>query len=219
MQKTALSKLTGSLRKIFRAGEILSEENFYLFIDKKKIIVFVPESFAEKLTREMSGAGAGLIGNYEMCSFRTEGTGTFKPNQKARPFSGKKNLLSYEKEIKLEMECDAENLNKVTDAILKNHPYEETAYEIYDFKKRTRKISGIVVNLKSGVKFSDLLKRLNMLKKFNSKIESEQEHTGSEAFRIAISDSDNGNTLESAKFINCDSMILISQKRCKLFKI
>ena len=129
-----------STNNFFDKSEILFTENFYKFSDRKKIVVFVPYESVDNLIEEMSNAGAGLIGNYKMCSFRTNGTGTFKPNSKAKPFSGKKNELSYEEEYKVEMECVTEKLNNVIDALLKNHPYDEAVYEIYDFKKREKKI-------------------------------------------------------------------------------
>ena len=71
---------------------------------------------------------------------------TFKPNEIAKPVSGEKNFLSMVEEIKLEMECDPDNVNMVIDALLMNHPYEEIAYEIYDFKRRDKKAIGLIVN-------------------------------------------------------------------------
>ncbi|MEO8210374.1 MAG: hypothetical protein ABI840_07410 [bacterium] len=153
-------------RKIFDKKEVLSVEKFYRFLDKKKIITFVPFNFLEKLTLEMSNAGAGLIGNYEMCSFRTEGTGTFRPNEKAKPFLGKKNLLSYEKEFKLEMECNSESLNKVIDAFTRSHPYDEPAYEIYDFRKRDKNI-GTTIHLRNKIKFKEIINRANSKIEYN----------------------------------------------------
>lgn len=204
-----------SLSKIFKDKDILSVENFYKFIDRKKIIVFVPLNFIDKLTLELSNAGAGLIDNYEMCSFRSEGTGTFKPDEKAKPFSGKKNLLSYEKEFKLEMECDSGKLNKVIDALLKHHPYEEPVYEIYDFRKRDKASDGIIVNLKRFIKLREIVKRLNL------KIEICKTDLKSEIRKIAITSysKENEILINSARLIYCDCMILVSKNNYKLFKI
>lgn len=204
-----------SVNKIFDNKEILSVENFYKFIDRKKIIVFVPLDFVGKLTLELSNAGAGLIGNYEMCSFRTEGTGTFRPNEKAKPFSGKRDLLSYEKEFKLEMECEPAKLNKVIDALMKNHPYEEPAYEIYNFTKRDKSIAGVIVNLKHSIKFRQLIKRLNRkfgCSKPDSKFEIGKIAITSSAKEIKI-------LINSASIINCNCLIIKSKNNYKLFKI
>jgi len=202
------------IRRIFRQKEILFAENFYTFIEKKKVVVFVPSKFLEKLALEMSKAGAGTIGNYEMCSFRTEGTGTYKPNEKAKPFAGKKNALSYSDEIKLEMECDARNLNGVINVLLKNHPYEEVAYEVYDFRKRGLKVSGFTVELKSAMQYSELLKRLN------KKIKSDVSSMNYEFKKIVLTSLDVTNKiLESSKFIEAECLLLFSKNNYKLFKI
>jgi len=200
--------------KIFKKKEVLSVDHFYEFIERKKIVVFVPLKFLEILTHAMSVAGAGSIGNYEMCSFRTEGIGTYKPNEKAKPFAGKKNALYYSDEIKLEMECDAEDINKVTDAMLKHHPYEEIAYEIYDFRKRAVKTSGEIIELRSEMPYSELLKRLN--KKILS-----MELTLDDKFRkILLTSSEiNDRILRSARFIEAECLLLFSKNNYKLYKI
>lgn len=200
-------------KKFFNEKEILSIEDFHKFIDKKKVIVFIPISFVEKLTIEMSKAGAGLIGNYEMCSFRTEGIGTFKPNEKADPFSGKKNQLSYAEEIKLEMECDSKNLNRVIDALLKNHPYDEVAYEVYDFKKRDKKNIGVVVALKSKMRFSELIKRIN------KKLDLDNDDFKYEFKKIAITSLKiDSRIIESIKLISCECLLSTWKNNYKLLK-
>lgn len=152
--------------------------------------------------KEMSLAGAGQIGNYEMCSFRTEGTGTYIPNKKATPYSGKKGKLTFEKEIKLEMECGVEVLNNVIDALYKHHPYEEVAYEIYDFKKRNEKDEGFVVNLKTKLSMDTLFKRLNK----SIKEVGRYSNKSSKRFAVIANQIDEG-ILKSAEFIGCDYVI------------
>jgi hypothetical protein len=148
--------------RIFKKNEIDSAEEFHHdFISRKKIVTFVPLNFVDKLTFEMAFAGAGIIGNYEICSFRMKGLGTFKPVADAKPFSGKKGKVAYEEEVRLEMECDEENLDNVINALLLNHPYDEAAYEIYDFQKRAKEPSGYVLNFKKSFELKELLKRLN----------------------------------------------------------
>jgi len=140
------------MKKIFSKSEIKSEENFHQIIKKKKVIVFVPQSHLEKVFSAMADAGAGKIGNYDQCSFRINGTGSFRPLKNTRSFSGKKNVLSLENEIRLEMECNAENVSSIVNAMLKSHPYEETAYEIYDYVKFDKKITGKIIELNRKTK-------------------------------------------------------------------
>lgn len=137
----------------------------YFYESRKKIILFVPGQHLEKVFKEMCNAGAGIIGNYTNCSFRTSGTGTYMPTKRARPFAGKKGKLEYTNEIKLELECDKSSLNIVVDAMLNSHPYEEVAYEIYDFTKRINKTNGACIHFKKSISNNDLISKINPLLK------------------------------------------------------
>ncbi|HEX2786356.1 MAG TPA: hypothetical protein VHP32_00490 [Ignavibacteria bacterium] len=150
------------LQKIFPDKNISKIEiiDFY-FEKRKKIIVFVPENYVEKVFNEMCDAGAGIIGNYTHCSFRTPGTGTYMPQKNAKPFAGKSGKLEYAKEVKLELECGSDSLNIVVDALNDSHPYEEIAYEIYDFTKRTNKTDGVYVHLKKNINSKELISKIN----------------------------------------------------------
>ncbi len=101
-----------------------------------KVVVFVPENSLEKLSSEVFSAGGGVIGEYDSCSFRLNGYGTFRGSTKANPSIGKK--LKFEKvsEVRLEFIVDSWNLNKVINAIIKTHPYEEPAFDIYPLKNK-----------------------------------------------------------------------------------
>ncbi len=101
------------------------------FTEKYKVVVFVPYDFTDKLTFELSSAGAGVIGNYSVCSFRAKGIGTFMGSESTNPVVGVKEKFEMVDEIRLEMICDKEKINKVIDKIYEIHPYEEPAYEVY----------------------------------------------------------------------------------------
>jgi len=156
------------LKSIFNKEEIKSIQSFlYDYINKKKVIVYVPLQHVDKLTFEMGNAGAGIIGNYDLCSFRMKGLGTFRPNKKSNPYSGKKNQLSFEEEVRLEMECNKEELEEVLDAMLESHPYDEVAYEVYDFTKRGKVPFGYIVNLKRRIKINNFVSRIKKNIDFN----------------------------------------------------
>lgn len=149
------------LKSIFRKDEIKSIKSFlYNYINKKKVVVYVPLQYVDKLTFEMGNAGAGVIGNYDLCSFRMKGLGTFRPNSKSNPYSGKKNQLAFEEEVRLEMECNEKELEGVLDAMLESHPYEEVAYEVYDFIKRDKIPAGYIATLKRKMKINNLVTRI-----------------------------------------------------------
>lgn len=96
-----------------------------------KIVVFVPETHAEIVREAMSGAGAGVIGNYTGCSFSSKGVGRFKPEVGANPAIGQVGKAEEVAEERIEMVCPKDKCADVITAIKKVHPYEEVAFDIY----------------------------------------------------------------------------------------
>ncbi|MCX7832887.1 MAG: hypothetical protein N2490_01585 [Ignavibacteria bacterium] len=132
----------------------------YEYQKKYKIVTYVPLAYVDKLTFDMGNAGAGIIGNYDLCSFRMKGLGTYRPLKNAKPFKGEEGKISFEEEVRLEMECESSKLDNVIEALLENHPYEEVAYEVYEFMKREKNPKLIKVTLKQPIKLFDLIKGL-----------------------------------------------------------
>lgn len=163
--------LRNYVKKFFRADEIKEAKiSGYKYELTNKITVKIPQKFLEKLVFEMANAGAGVIGNYELCSFRINGTGTFRPSGKAKPFSGNKNKINFVEEVKLEMRCSDEKLDTVIDAIYKFHPYEEPDYDITQIKFRSKKPESMLITLKKSITAEDLFKRINKnIKSFDNK--------------------------------------------------
>ena len=95
-----------------------------------KLVVFVPEDDADKVAESLAQAGAGHIGNYSHCSFRSRGTGTFKPLKGANPTIGKLNQLESVSEVRLETLLPQTNQQQAIQAMLQAHPYEEVAYDL-----------------------------------------------------------------------------------------
>ena len=96
-----------------------------------KVVTFVPVGQVNKVARAMFKAGAGSIGNYSRCSYRTEGVGTFLPQEGANPAIGKKGKLERVQEIKLESIVAERDVEAVIAAIQKAHPYETPAYDVF----------------------------------------------------------------------------------------
>jgi putative NIF3 family GTP cyclohydrolase 1 type 2 len=53
-----------------------------------KLVTFVPVAVADAVAQALVDAGAGQIGNYTGCTFRSEGLGTFIPGPGAEPVVG-----------------------------------------------------------------------------------------------------------------------------------
>lgn len=95
-----------------------------------KLITFAPVSHAENVRNALFAAGAGHIGNYDECSFSTDGTGTFRGNEFSKGFSGEKGVRHYEKEARIEVIFPAWRRSGIITALKMNHPYEEVAYDM-----------------------------------------------------------------------------------------
>lgn len=93
----------------------------------EKWSVFVPLAHVEAVRKAMASAGAGHIGNYDSCSFASEGIGTFRAREGANPHVGAVGEWHREPEGKLEMVVPVEVAGAVRQAMLGAHPYEEVA--------------------------------------------------------------------------------------------
>ncbi|MBA2612764.1 MAG: Nif3-like dinuclear metal center hexameric protein [Bacteroidetes bacterium] len=124
----------------------------------KKIVTFVPASHHQSVLQALFDAGAGNIGNYSNCSFNLEGTGTFKGNTNTTPFLGKPGELSEEKEIRIETVFEFNKEPVIISTLLKTHPYEEVAYDIYSIANKHLQIgSGMIGELDKEMNEDDFL--------------------------------------------------------------
>src|SRR5699024_11052181 len=103
-----------------------------------KIAVFVPVSDMEKVLDALSKSGAGHIGNYSHCTFQSKGQGTFKPLEGTNPYIGSKGTLEIVDEVKIETIVPNNKLSKAIQEMIKTHPYEEVAYDVYTLNKKER---------------------------------------------------------------------------------
>jgi len=119
----ALARLLG-----LRAPEVLqpvAHEKLF------KLTVFVPTEYASAIREALGRAGAGWIGKYSDCTFSSRGLGTFRPRKGAKPYLGIVNELEQVAEVRIETVVRHKELKPVLDAMLKAHPYEEVAYDLY----------------------------------------------------------------------------------------
>ncbi len=95
-----------------------------------KLVTFVPESACEAVSRALFEAGAGVIGKYSSCSFRSSGTGTFFGEEGAKPVLGKAGALEAVPELRLETVVPIGRASDVVRALRATHPYEEPAFDL-----------------------------------------------------------------------------------------
>lgn len=99
-----------------------------------KVVTFVPEAAVERVADALAAAGAGTVGGYTGCSFRTPGTGTFTAGSTTRPVLGARGVRTDVEEVRLEMTAPAAREAEVVAALVAAHPYEEPAYDVIDVR-------------------------------------------------------------------------------------
>ena len=98
--------------------------------DKYKLAVFVPVENVNQVADAVFEAGAGAIGNYSNCSFKSQGQGSFKPMAGAKPSVGSKGKLEKVEEIKFETIVSGDKIEAVVAAMRLSHRYEEPAFDV-----------------------------------------------------------------------------------------
>ena len=130
----------------------------------KKLVVYCPESHAEVVRNALFEAGAGHIGNYDSCSFNTKGKGSFRGNSASNPFAGVANELHFENEIRIEVVFPAILQKELISSLLKVHPYEEVAYDVFSIDNAYENIgSGIVGEFENAIPVQDFFKKIQLI--------------------------------------------------------
>ena len=119
----------------FYLAEKLGLQNLRILNPQKndllKLVTFVPEAQAESVRNALFNAGAGCIGNYDLCSFNVSGKGTFRAGEQTRPFVGNRHEMHTEPEIRIETIIPVQKRAAVLRTLSAVHPYEEPAYDLY----------------------------------------------------------------------------------------
>jgi dinuclear metal center YbgI/SA1388 family protein len=121
-----------------------------------KLVTFVPGEHRDAVLDALADAGAGVIGDYERCSFRTSGTGTFRPGVGTDPFSGAVGEENEEQEERLEIVVPRRRLGAAVRALLGAHPYEEVAYDLYPLLDNAEVGFGRIADLRAPTTLRDL---------------------------------------------------------------
>ena len=95
-----------------------------------KLVTFVPRENADAVAEALFAAGAGRIGDYSHCSFRTEGHGTFFGEEGTHPAAGEAGKLEMTSEIKIETVLPLAKVGEAIAALKKAHPYETPAFDL-----------------------------------------------------------------------------------------
>ena len=104
-----------------------------------------------------------------MCSFSAPGEGTFRGSEESDPFVGKKGTMHTEPEFRVETIFPKERENQIIRALIRSHPYEEVAYDIYPLaNKYDRAGSGAIGELEKPLDEQSFLRLLK--ERFNTPV-------------------------------------------------
>lgn len=151
----------------------------------QKLIVFVPSDHKEELLNALFEAGAGAIGNYNECSFGTEGVGTFKPLPGSNPFIGNHGSRERVNESKIEVIFPSHLRQEVLIAMQANHPYETVAYDLLPLENVLQELgAGAIGELSKPMVTSEFLAMLK--KNFQTGTIRHNAYNGDKIKRVAI---------------------------------
>ena len=128
-----------------------------------KLVTFVPAEHVPAVSAALFEAGAGVIGDYTGCSFRTGGTGTFTPGPGAHPAYGDASGPNEVSEVRLELVVAGERVEEAVRALLASHPYEEPAFDVYLLHNPSGAGMGRVGDLPAPISLGELARRCRTL--------------------------------------------------------
>jgi len=157
---TALDNHSKGVNHIF--AKALGLKDIKILIPKqnyiRKLITYTLAENAEEVRNALFDAGAGTIGNYENCSFNSQGIGTYMGNENSNPEVGERFEFVENNEIKIEVTFEKHLESKILKALFKHHAYEEVAYEIYELQNKHQNIGlGAIGTLEKPMAESDFL--------------------------------------------------------------
>ena len=157
---TALDNHKEGVNKIF--CDALGLTNTRVLIPKqnfiRKLVTYTVPENAAQIRTALFQAGAGNIGNYDNCSFSSNGTFTFKGNADSNPVIGEKEKLHTGDEIKIEVTFEKHLESGILKALFATHLYEEVAYEIYQIENLHQNIGlGMIGELETPMQGNDFL--------------------------------------------------------------
>ncbi len=177
----------------------------------KKLITYAPVAEADNLRNVLFKAGAGTIGNYDHCSFTTDGTGSFRASKEATPTIGKKEATHYEKETQIQVTFPKHKQSNILQALFDTHSYEEVAYEITTLENKNQQIGmGMIGELKSPMQEIPFLNHLK--EAFKTGCVRHSELLGKSIQKIAVLGGSGSFAIENAKRAGADVFITADLK-------
>lgn len=153
---------TGVNKKV---ADLLNLDNQSILSPKSKtlskLVFYCPKESSEAVKKAIYSAGGGQIGNYEECSYSSEGIGTFQPTKGANPHTGNIGNTEVVDELRIEILVKNHLIGGVLSAMKKAHPYEEVAHEVYSIENLNNEVgSGMIGELNEDHSIDEFLQKV-----------------------------------------------------------
>ncbi|KAA6328695.1 hypothetical protein EZS27_022430 [termite gut metagenome] len=163
---TNLDNASGGVN--FKIAEKIGLKNVQILAPKEnnllKLVTYVPLTHADNVRNALFIAGCGHIGNYDSCSYNSDGKGTFRAKEGATPFCGAIGELHQEAEVRIETILPSYKKAEVVKALISAHPYEEPVYDLYSVVNLWMQVgAGVTGYLEKPEAELDFLKRIKRI--------------------------------------------------------
>ncbi len=177
----------------------------------KKLITYAPITEASSLITKLFEAGAGTIGNYDHCSFLSDGIGSFRASEKAKPSVGTIGKTHHEKETQIQVTFPKHREHTIIRTLLEQHSYEEVAYEITTIENQNQHIGmGMIGELPEKTEEIQFLKHLK--KEFNIACIRHSNVLGKPIKKVAVLGGSGSFAIKNAKQAGADIFITADLK-------
>ncbi len=182
-----------------------------------KLVTYVPQAHAEAVRNALFAAGAGVMGNYDSCSFSSSGEGTFRALAGAQPFTGAPGVLHREAETRLELIFPLHRKQAVLLALRSTHPYEEIAYDLLALQNPWMEAgAGLLGELEEAMPEMEFLTRVKV--RMNTALVRHTALTGRSVKKVAVCGGSGFFLLPQAKQAGADVLLTADIKYHQFFE-
>ena len=215
---TSLDNLKNGIN--FKMAEKLGLKNLSILRPRKeqllKLVFFVPHDHADAVREAVFNAGAGIVGDYEGCSYNLKGKGSFRPGEGTDPYVGEIGQMHFEEETRVETWLPRYKTSQVLKAMNEAHPYEEVAYDLYPLANKDKETgSGVIGELDEEIPEKEFLDRLKDV--FNVPVVKHTKLLYSFVCRIALCGGSGSFLLEDAMARQADAFVSADFKYHRFF--
>ncbi|SDH01346.1 dinuclear metal center protein, YbgI/SA1388 family [Dyadobacter soli] len=215
---TNLDHVTGGVN--WQIANRLGLQNIRILAPKKQILAklafFCPVENTQEVLKALFEAGAGEIGEYRNCSFRSEGAGTFLPSENANPAVGERGELETVKEHRVEVMLPTHLQAHVLSALKRAHPYEEVAYYLSALENENQYVgAGAIGELPEPMDATDFLGYLKA--GMEASVIKYTEPTGRPVRRVAVCGGAGSFLLRNAVSAGADVFVTADYKYHEFF--